>query len=94
MTEAELTEMFVQRKAQRTALTWAQFAAAVGGANEEVKARILAVINDPSPVAAEALGKGLIQLAGLKKQELARSAVLLMLADGQVSVPELLDLLA
>lgn len=93
MTREELLDSFASKRARKISLTWAQFAGAVGALSDERKERILSLANDGAPASTARLGEVLAKVVAMKKLELARIEVEALVADGSVTVDELLNLL-
>lgn len=91
MTLDELKDHFATKKANGVTLTWAQFAMAVSTAGPMVRNAILQAVNTGKPSQAATL---LVNLVRDKKLEIAMADVETKLADGTITVSELLDMMS
>ena len=90
MTREQLLDQLARRRARKVALTWAQFATAVQGADVTTKGRLLDAANSMNGSAVALLVLG---ITGAKKYELALEQVELLTADDSLTVDELTGLL-
>jgi hypothetical protein len=90
MTRDELLSKLAVTRARKIVLTWAQFTSAVAGADDALKAQILAAANMSNGRALFTIING---LTVAKKLELARAEVDAVAADDSLTINELIALL-
>lgn len=91
MTRDELLAKFANARARKISLTWAQFAGAVAGAPDPIKAQILAAANASDGRTLFTVINGLVVA---KKQDLARAEIDLVAADDNLTIDELIAILS
>ena len=89
MTREELLEKFIRQRATKIDLTWNQFAGAIVGSGDSVKARILAAANTGD---GRALFTEIAEVVKAKKLEMATEQVNTIAADDSLSIDELLGI--
>ena len=89
MTREELIARFVQQKANKTVLTWAQFVSAIGAADATTKNIILNAANSGN---GHVLFTTIGEIVKQKKRDVAKVDIDAIAADNTLTIDELLTI--